>query len=120
MKTIFAFRSKCKCDLATTFSNRQHRSARARERSSRVSWMGEIALDRLIQRAGLDPVKCGEIEIQDHLFMANPVDFRSDGRRGKGKGVLWHGRSASGFRKAVTWPDDFGEVAGKAAKSGTV
>jgi hypothetical protein len=23
--------------------------------------------------------------------MANPVDFRSDGRRGKGKGVLWHG-----------------------------
>ena len=52
---------------------------------------GEIALDCLIQRAGLDTVKRGEIEIQDHLFMANPVDLRSNGRRGKGKGVLWHG-----------------------------
>ena len=52
---------------------------------------GEIALDRLIQRAGLDPVKRSEIEIQYHLFMANPVDLRSNGRRGNGKGVLWHG-----------------------------
>ena len=40
---------------------------------------GEVALDRLIQRAGLDPVKRGEIEIQDHFFMANPVDLRSNG-----------------------------------------
>ena len=56
---------------------------------SDATW--EIAFDRLIQRAGLDPVKRGEIEIQDHLFAANPVDLRSDGRRGKGKGVLWHG-----------------------------
>ena len=38
---------------------------------------GAIALDCLIQHAGLDTVKRGEIEIQDDLFMTNPVDLRS-------------------------------------------
>lgn len=61
---------------------------------------GKIAFDRLIQRAGLDPVKRGEIEIQDHLFMANPVDLRSDGRRGKGTATQLN--AASNSRRAAS------------------